>query len=210
MAEMEAIGKSRKNQAQGYSFRGIDEVYNELHPILARNKVFTTTEVLDQHREERPTKSGGNMTFSVFKIKFTFFAEDGSSVSCVMIGEGSDSGDKSSNKAMAVAHKYAFVQVFSIPTVDDKDPENYSPEPLARTSPTPPAQKSPAKLDSPLVTEAQLKRLYAISMQKGWTTAHVKDELFKMGVKDSTQLNRVQYDELISIIQGDNMGDIPH
>jgi hypothetical protein len=46
----------------------------------------------------------------------------------VVIGEGMDSGDKASNKAMAVAHKYAIIQVFAIPTEDDKDPENDSHE----------------------------------------------------------------------------------
>ncbi len=39
-----------------------------------------------------------------------------------------DSGDKASNKAMSVAHKYAFLQVFCIPTKDDKDPEVDTPQ----------------------------------------------------------------------------------
>ena len=35
-----------------------------------------------------------------------------------------DSGDKSSNKAMSAAQKYAFLQVFCIPTEEPKDTEN--------------------------------------------------------------------------------------
>ena len=31
----DGISKSRKNQQQGYSFRGIDDVYNALAPVMA-------------------------------------------------------------------------------------------------------------------------------------------------------------------------------
>jgi hypothetical protein len=61
-------------------------------------------------------------------MRFQFFADDGSSVSVTTIGEGMDSGDKSSNKAMSAALKYALVQMFCIPTADDKDSENDSHE----------------------------------------------------------------------------------
>ena len=60
---------------------------------------------------------------SVCKIKFTFFAEDGTHVEAITIGEGMDSGDKASNKAMAVAFKYACFQVFCIPTEEMTDPD---------------------------------------------------------------------------------------
>lgn len=128
MTEIEAVAKNNKNAQQGYNFRGIDDVYNELHPLLAKHSVFTAPEVLTYERSERPTKSGGTMMYSVMQIKFTFYATDGSCFPVVMIGEGSDAGDKSSNKAMAIAHKYALVQTFAIPTKDDKDSESYSPE----------------------------------------------------------------------------------
>jgi hypothetical protein len=68
----------------------------------------------------------------MLKMQYTFFADDGSSVKAVVMGEGMDSGDKASNKAMAVAHKYAIVQMFAIPTEDDKDPENDSHETVAK------------------------------------------------------------------------------
>jgi len=123
MADLEAVGKEKKNVQQGFMYRGIDDVYNALHAVLAKHKVFTVPRVLGKTREERQTKTGGALTFSILEMEFTFFAEDGSSVTAVVIGEGMDSGDKSSNKAMAVAHKYALLQVFAIPTVDMDDPD---------------------------------------------------------------------------------------
>jgi hypothetical protein len=128
MAEIDAIGKNRNNAAQGYKFRGIDDVYNEVHPLLMKFKVFTVPEVLDAAYSTVTTAKGSTLFYSRLKMQYTFFAEDGSSIKAVVIGEGMDSGDKASNKAMAVAHKYAIIQVFAIPTEDDKDPENDSHE----------------------------------------------------------------------------------
>lgn len=128
--DIDAIGKTKRNQSQGFNFRGIDDVYNAIHPLLAQHGVFTVPEVLDDRSEDRQTKNGGALIYRILKIKYTFYAEDGSSISAVVIGEGMDSGDKASNKAMSIAHKYAFFQVFSIPTeeVAASDPDNYSHE----------------------------------------------------------------------------------
>ena len=41
-----------------------------------------------------------------------------------------DSGDKATNKAMAIAFKYACFQVFCIPTEEMKDPDGETPEQL--------------------------------------------------------------------------------
>lgn len=123
MAEVGAIGKGSTNQQQGFRYRGIDSVYNALNPILAKNGIFMAPEVLDKTREERTNSKGTVLAFTCLRIRYTFWAPDGSSVSCVVEGEGMDSGDKSSNKAMAIAHKYALLQTFCIPTEEQKDPD---------------------------------------------------------------------------------------
>lgn len=124
MSEVGAVGKDSVNKQQGFKFRGIDAVMNALHPALARNKVFVVPEVLQQTREERTTAKGANLIYSICKIRYTFYAEDGSYVSSVVIGEGMDSGDKATNKALAIALKYAFFQVFCIPTEEMIDPDS--------------------------------------------------------------------------------------
>ncbi len=124
MQEIDAIGKTRNNVGQGYKFRGIDEVYNEVHPLLAKHGVFTVPRVLYVERELRQYKAGGDCNYVKLRMSYLFCADDGSSIEAIIEGEGMDSGDKATNKAMAVAHKYAFVQVFAIPTEDAKDPEN--------------------------------------------------------------------------------------
>ena len=136
MRSVDAIGKSRSNAQQGFKFRGIDEMYNELHSKFAEHGVFTTTEVLDQKREERQTKTGGNLTSVMLTIRFTFHAEDGSSISSILLGEAMDSGDKASNKAISIAHKYALLTMFMIPTEDPKDPDAESHDVAPKASKT--------------------------------------------------------------------------
>lgn len=117
-----AVGKDQKNQQQGFMFRGIDQVYNALHRLMAEAGVFSTSSVLSDERQERTTPKGGILAFTRVKIKYTFHALDGSTVETEVIGEGMDSGDKSTNKAFAIAHKYALLQAFMVPT-EQIDPD---------------------------------------------------------------------------------------
>jgi len=128
MSEIGAITKDKKNQQQGFMYRGIDDVMNALQPLFVKHKVYVVPEMLEHTREERQTKTGGNLIYSICKMKYTFYADDGSNISAVVIGEGMDSGDKATNKAMAIAMKYACFQVFCIPTEEMKDPDGESHE----------------------------------------------------------------------------------
>lgn len=126
MEDIGAVGKNDTNKQQGFKYRGIDAVMNALKPAMTKNKVFCVPKVLEQSREERTTAKGAALIYSVCRIRYTFFTTDGSSVQAVVVGEGMDSGDKATNKAMAVAFKYACFQTFCIPTeniMDDPDEE---------------------------------------------------------------------------------------
>lgn len=123
MDEVGVIGKEKRNKSQGFMYRGVDDVMNALNPAFIKHHLFMVPEVLEQSREERKTKSDGNLIYSVCKVKYTFYAEDGSFIEAVVVGEGMDSGDKASNKALAVAFKYACFQIFCIPTEEMKDPD---------------------------------------------------------------------------------------
>jgi len=123
MGEVGAIKKDRANSQQGYKFRGIDDVYLAVHDLFVKYGVFSVPTVESDRTEERTTKSGSALIYRVLKIRYEFFSRDGSSISATVIGEGMDSGDKASNKAMSVAHKYAILQLLAIPTEDTVDPE---------------------------------------------------------------------------------------
>lgn len=139
-ADVDFIGKNKQVQSGGsYKYRGVDQVLNTLHPLFAKHKVFAVPEVLElMFREHRETKSGGAVVYQALKVKYTFYAEDGSNVSAVVVGEAMDSGDKVSNKCMSVAYKYACFQILSIPTEEtaadpDDDAQSLKPKKSEKT-----------------------------------------------------------------------------
>lgn len=155
--EIGAIGKDSRNEQQKFMYRGIDAVMNALNPVMAKLGLFLCPEVLEQTREERQGRNGGTLLYSILKMRYTLYAPDGSNVSCVVIGEGMDSGDKASNKAMSVAMKYAAFQLFCIPTEEMVDPDAECHEVLPKNAPkqvqTP--APAPAKANAPAqVTQA--------------------------------------------------------
>ena len=126
-SDVDFIGKDKQVQSGGtYKYRGVDQVLNTLHPLFAKHKVFAVPEVLEiLERETRTTQKGGSVLYQVLKVKYTFYAEDGTSVSATVVGEAMDSGDKVSNKCMSVAYKYACFQILSIPTEENTlDPDD--------------------------------------------------------------------------------------
>jgi len=125
MESIDAVGKESRNKQQGYNFRSIDQMYNMIHPKLAKARIFSTPEVLSERSEERQTKNGSALITRVMSVRFRFYTDDGSYIELTTQGEGMDSGDKASNKAMTAAHKYAIIILFAIPTSDGSNDGDY-------------------------------------------------------------------------------------
>ena len=189
MKDIGAVGKNSRNSQQGFMFRGIDSVMNALNPALIKNKVFVVPQIIDQMREERQTSKGGTLIYSICTVKYTFFAEDGSSIDAVVIGEGMDSGDKATNKAMSIAFKYACFQVFCIPTEEMKesDPDNECHEVAPKKEEIKVAAETPGA-NKP-ATEAQKKKMLKIAEEQG---KKIRDE-------DLESITMAQASEFIKI-----------
>lgn len=140
MSDVGAVGKNDVNQFDKYRFRGIDAVMNALSPAMVKNKVFVIPEVLEASREDRQSRKGEPLIYSVVKVKYTFYTDDGSSVVAVVVGEAMDRSDKSTNKAMSAAFKYACFQTFCIPTEEMQDSEKETLEPAPKTPTQTPAE----------------------------------------------------------------------
>lgn len=205
MRKVGAIGKDSTatniNGKQMYKFRGIDAVYNALNPVMSDLGLFITPEVLEQTREERKTTNGGNLIYSILRVRFTMYAPDGSNVSGVVTGEGMDSGDKASNKAMSAAMKYFCFQTFMIPTEEMVDPDadvhnvapkdekqNFTPPPAANGTvtnannvpPTAPPQNPPQNTPPVKQTESMVFLMKAIKQlrEDRGITAKENNKLF--------------------------------
>lgn len=138
------ITKDRKNAQQGYAFRGIDDVYNSLSPIMSKHGLVILPRVLTRECVERTTKSGGALFYSFVEVEYDFVsASDGSTHTVKTFGEAMDSADKSTNKAMSAAYKYACIQAFCIPTEGDNDADGQTHDVKAKTKPEPKPEKPP-------------------------------------------------------------------
>ena len=121
------ISKDKKNAQQGYSFRGIDDVYDALAPALAKHKLCIIPFAVSRNVTERQTKTGGTLFYVCVECEFHFVsAVDGSRHIAKTFGEAMDSADKATNKALSAAYKYAAFQAFCIP-VDVQDADAATP-----------------------------------------------------------------------------------
>lgn len=171
MAE-KGISKDRRNQQQGFQFRGIDQVYNALAPALAKHGLVILPRITERTVTERTTQKGGVLFYVVVKAEFDFVAtEDGTKHTVITYGEAMDSGDKATNKAMSIAYKYAAFQAFCIPTEEtavdpDAEVHNVAPQQQGKTKPAPQdVLKAFTEAAAKKATLAELQEAF----KKAWT-----------------------------------------
>lgn len=157
MREIEPIAKGRKNQQQGYSYRGVDDVMNALSPILAKHSVFVVTTINPTNQMEMVlSKSGTSGYHAVRTYGFRLYAEDGSFIEGAVEGEALDFGDKAAGKAHSYAYRDFLMKTFCIPTEGDHDTDAQSPVIAAKESPQ---QKVPATKKLQISEEALTKAI---------------------------------------------------
>lgn len=173
------IAKDRKNQQQGFMFRGIDAVYNALAPALVKHGLLILPRITSRTVTERATKSGGALFYVVVEAEFDFVStEDGSKHTVKTYGEAMDSGDKATNKAMSIAYKYAAFQAFCIPTEDtaidaDATAHNVASQPR-NNQPQSAQQQSKQPLDT---LEGQTLNAVSQWLSEGLAVEHVAERL---------------------------------
>ena len=211
MADMNAIGKDKKcQQGASFNYRGIDDVYNAINPLLGKHKIFVLPRAEERTTESRTTRNGANMEIVTVRMRYTFAHEDGSSVECCTIGEAMDSGDKATNKAMAIAHKYAILQTFCIPTEDmpDPDAEAHQLAPREQVKKQREEIRQQAKANNPEpMTDAQSKALMAYLTKRHGDNpdAYLKElsEFFARKINTSRELTKTMVSEFLNAVYGD-------
>jgi hypothetical protein len=150
MNDIGAVTKTDFNTYDKYKFRGIDAVMNALNPAMRKNGIFVVPTVLEHHQEERQSKKGDVLIYTTCKVKYTFYADDGSFLDAIVVGEAMDRSDKSTNKAMSAAFKYACFQTFCIPTEEMQDSEQDSHVPKPKEE-----QQEPDRTGEPAYPEEE-------------------------------------------------------
>lgn len=147
-AEVGYVQKQRSAELR-YTFAGEAAFIAELRPAMIEHGVTVSVANMSNLTQETYTTARGTvMMRSTIHAIVRFQHVTGSQIDVEAYGEGSDSGDKSVNKAMTDAYKYALRQTFMIETGDDPDKDesqerntnsNYKakPEKLVNQSPLP-------------------------------------------------------------------------
>lgn len=122
-----AVGKSERNSAQGFNFRGVDSVVNAAAPALNEHGVIVAPELLTYNYETVEVgKNKTPMAHVVVTVSYRFFGPAGDCITSTVLAEAMDSGDKACAKAMSVAYRIALLQTLNLPTTDpDPDYESY-------------------------------------------------------------------------------------
>lgn len=163
---MEGLEKGGTNTQQNFKFRGIEQLTQACAPIFKAVGVVAVPSMEVISSEVHTNRDGKPAGYRVvIAATYTFYAEDGSSMSCTTIGEGIDSYDKATNKAMSGAFKYALLQALCIG--DPQDDSDATGEPREdrpqRTQEAAPAASSGTVAPStPAVSSAEWKAYEAL------------------------------------------------
>lgn len=130
LRDLPAIGKNQVNTEQRFNFRGYDDVLNGLNPILSRHGIFLVPDVIERVVDRRSTRGGSTMYEVNLHVRYRFYGPGGDYVEASGWGEGTDMGDKATNKAMTNALKYVLFQTFAISTEETYqiDSDRHTPE----------------------------------------------------------------------------------
>lgn len=184
IADCGIVGKDKVNKQQGFKYRSVDDVFNALHPALAKNKVVIIPTVVERQCEEvGKTKNGTAILKVICKVKYDICAEDGSRVTSIIYGEGMDMGDKATNKAMAIAYKYLCFQVFCIPTEEMSDPDGESLEEKIGTPKKQLEKKKEKPKEQPATTEPASDEAEDVKISQPMLTT-IRNEQKRTGVTD--------------------------
>lgn len=119
--EMGGIAKTRdtnsSNSKFNYKFRGIEDMYNVISPLMVEHNVVLTP-FLEKCKTIKTVSKSGDIAYKTIVVMRYLLISivDGSSVETCFLGEANDSGDKSSIKAQSAAQKSFYIQTFNIPT----------------------------------------------------------------------------------------------
>lgn len=198
-AAIKNVGKNGKNKFDGYAYRGIDDVMDAVHAAFVEAGVVAIPEVLRKEQVERTSRKGELMIHTTLEVKYTFYAGDGTNVSATVQGEGMDRGDKSINKAMSGAYKYAMFQVLAIPTAEMIDSETESPE---IDKPKKASREAPKPDPNAPITRDAAKKLSAVIAEidktdKTWWP----DTCALYGIARTTEIKQCDYNRIVQTAQ---------
>lgn len=122
-ADIHAVGKGDWNDFHKFKFRGIDSILNAVAPALQQHRVVVVPKVTKFESRETESDKGKKQREVTIWVRYRFIGPAGDHLDALVPAEGLDLSDKAVAKAMSVAQRTVFIQVFSIRT-GDADPDS--------------------------------------------------------------------------------------
>jgi hypothetical protein len=187
------IAKNRKNESQGFKFRGIDDVMNRMAKHLNEANLVIAPRISSREVNERVNSRGNPLFYVTVQVDYTIYSTiDGSSIVCSVPGEAMDSGDKATNKALSIAYKYLAFQLFAIPIDEDPDATTHT------VGAKPPAS---GFIDAPNVTTISKEELDIVMMLLAQSGVKEQTILKAYGIGDMVALPKSKLDEVVTKLQ---------
>jgi hypothetical protein len=191
------LGKDAKSFGYGYvtgskALEHIKPLMNELGLILKQEVIGFTNE-----RQDYTTKNGSKSEIlTKVDMKFTWIdTETGEKEVLLWHGCGMNDWEKGLGSALTYAERYFLLKYFHISTDEDDidNPDRKEPEPEPVPIPTP--------ISPNTISEAQKKRLFAISKERGKTTEEIKEIIGKFGYNSTADIKTSDYNKIIESIK---------
>ena len=105
MEEIKAIDKNKRNQQQGFSYRGIDDFYNAANPVLSKYGVFMIPRIINSITKEKKSSRGTPLYHRILTIEYTVPGYEGKTLNLtshpdgVMVGPALTSSEFVETKA---------------------------------------------------------------------------------------------------------------
>lgn len=122
MVDVGAVDKGGNNKMQGFKFRGIDQVVNNVSPSLKKFGVVIAPIASEATYVERTNQKGNAVIDSRVRVTYRWIGPENDFLDVTVVAEARDLADKATAKAMSVAFRTCIIQTLSLPT-DEPDPD---------------------------------------------------------------------------------------
>lgn len=136
LGDLPAIGKdgTAPGSMGGYKFRRVEDITAALKPLLAKHGVLCLPYVVQRIESQRTTGANKILYCVDLEMQFRFVGPKGDELNTVVWGQGTDSGDKATQKAVTSAFKTMLSVVFCISDAE-MDAEAHDVPETARPAP---------------------------------------------------------------------------
>lgn len=194
--EVDAVFKDMQvgGTSYGYKAVGVEQVITKVNDKMVKYGVviYPTNQKIEFKDEEVIKKDGtvGINRVVNAEIEYTVVNIHKPDEKIVTFGfaQGLDSGDKASGKANTYCYKYVLLRLFNIAVLNE-DPDKTHSNDLNKSMYS-------NTVSNKELSDAQVKRLYAIAKSKGFSAGSVDKSLKeKYSVIEAKNLTKMQYDE---------------